>query len=97
MPQTLFNACGGLFNTRGGLFFYQTMPFPMIFTSHTDLLQSLQPPLLDKMDGELMWAPAQGLRTQQKLTLKTGLSQTSRTYTSQLHSLANNATDSRRS
>ena len=31
------------------------MPFPMFFMSHTDL-QSLLHPLLDKMEGELMWA-----------------------------------------
>ena len=71
MTQTLFNARGGLLNARGRIF-YETMPFPVFFMSHTDLLQSLLPPLLDKMKGELMWAPAQGLRTNQKTTLKTG-------------------------
>ena len=73
------------------------MPFPMFFMSHTDLLQSLLPPLLDKMEGELMWAPAQGLRTNQKTTLKTRSLQTSNTSysdTSQLQSPSNNASDS---
>ena len=44
MPETLVHARGTPQWPRGNL---ETMPFPVFFMSHTDLLQTLLPPLLE--------------------------------------------------
>ena len=65
--QTPFHARGGLFNARGRIF-HETMPFPVFFMSHIDLLQSLIPPLLDsnntKMEGRADVRTGPGLENQ---------------------------------